>query len=162
MEVEIRPVSPAEYEAAGRLVVAAYAALPGGHSDDEYDAELAAVARRAIEAEVLVALEPELVGCVTLVPDADSPWAELLEEGEAGIRMLAVDPASWGRGIGRLLIEACIARARRLGRRAVVLHSTPWMEAAHHLYVTSGFERLPERDWLPVPDVPLLAFRRPL
>ena len=39
------------------------------------------------------------------------------------------------------------------------LHSTPWMEAAHRLYGSMGFVRVPERDWLPVPDVPLLAFR---
>jgi hypothetical protein len=33
------------------------------------------------------------------------------------------------------------------------------MEAAHHLYESAGFVRLPERDWLPVPEVPLMAFR---
>ncbi len=38
------------------------------------------------------------VGCVTFVPDASSPWAELLESSEAGIRMLAVDPQAQRRG----------------------------------------------------------------
>jgi hypothetical protein len=33
------------------------------------------------------------------------------------------------------------------------------MRSAHHLYERLGFERVPERDWVPVPDVPLLAFR---
>jgi hypothetical protein len=32
------------------------------------------------------------------------------------------------------------------------------MEAAHHLYGSAGFVRLPERDWFPVPEVPLMAF----
>lgn len=159
MGLSIRSVRPGEYEEAGRVVVEAYEALPGAHLDEVYAAELCDVARRAIEAEVYVAVRRELVGCVTLVPDASSPWAELLEEGEAGIRMLAVRPAEWGRGIGRSLLDFSIARARHLGKEALLLHSTPWMEAAHHLYATAGFEREERRDWLPVPEVPLLAFR---
>jgi len=158
--VEVRLVRPDEHGAAGALVVAAYRALPGAHLTGGYEQELADVARRAEEAEVLVAAEEStLVGCVTYVPDASSPWAEQLLEGEAAIRMLAVDPALQGRGAGRLLLEASIDRARRSGRRALFLHSTPWMAAAHHLYERAGFVRVPGRDWYPVPEVPLLAFR---
>ena len=97
--VEIRQVRTEEYQSAGRLVVAAYRALPSAHLSDDYAAELADVVRRAAEAEVLVAVEDEVVGCVTFVPDGSSPWAELLEEGEAGIRMLAVLPSAQGRGV---------------------------------------------------------------
>jgi ribosomal protein S18 acetylase RimI-like enzyme len=158
--VEIRTVTPDDYEDAGRVVVEAYRALPGRHLSADYAAELAAVERRAAEAEVLVATAGgSVVGCVTLVPDASSPWAELLEEGDAGIRMLAVSPAAQGGGVGRLLVEACVSRARQLGCRSVVLHTTPWMPAARHLYETLGFERLPARDWTPVPEVPLVAYR---
>jgi ribosomal protein S18 acetylase RimI-like enzyme len=125
-----------------------------------YEKELADVARRATEAEVLVAVDGDaLVGCVTFVPDSANPWAEELDDGEASIRMLAVDPAVQGRGAGRALLDACIQRASGLGRSALFLHSTPWMSAAHRLYQQAGFVRVPERDWLPVPDVPLLAFR---
>lgn len=148
-----------EHAAAGALVVAAYRALPGAHLTEGYAAELADVARRSREAEVLVAVTGEILGCVTLVPDAGSPWAELLEHGEAGIRMLAVLPAAQRGGVGRALVEACVARARQLGRNALLLHTTPWMTAAHRLYERAGFERLPERDWTPVPEVPLMAYR---
>lgn len=157
--MEIRPVRPEEYEAAGQLVVAAYAALPGAHLSQEYAAELSAVERRSKEAEVLVAVSDGMLGCVTLVPDAHSPWAELLVEDEAGIRMLGVLPAAQGQGVGRTLVKACIGRARALPRSALLLHSTPWMEAAHHLYESLGFVRFPARDWTPVPEVPLLAYR---
>ncbi len=159
--VTIRPVRPGEHEGAGALVVAAYAALPGGHSSPDYERELADVARRSKEAEVLVAVDPDdtLLGCVTFVPDTTSPWAELVEEGESAIRMLAVDPASQGRGIGRQLLRICIDRARERGSVGLFLHSTPWMAAAHHLYEQAGFVRVPERDWRPVPDVPLMAYR---
>jgi ribosomal protein S18 acetylase RimI-like enzyme len=160
--VEVREVRADEYEQAGTVVVAAYRALPGAHMSDDYARELADVERRASEAEVLVAVDDRLVGCVTFVPDATSPWAELIEDGEAAIRMLAVDPSAQGRGVGRALLGACLDRARRLGRAAVFLHSAPWMQAAHHLYAAAGFVRVPARDWAPRPEVPLLAFRREL
>ena len=157
--MEVREVRPAEYQEAGAIVVAAYRALPGAHVSDGYAAQLADVARRAAQAEVLVATEDRLLGSVTFVPDATSPWAEMLEPNESAIRMLGVDPSAQGHGVGRALLEACVDRARGLDREALFLHSTPWMEAAHHLYELAGFVRVPDRDWLPVPDVPLLAFR---
>lgn len=157
---EVRLVHADEYAAAGALVVSAYEALPGAHLSGGYAAELADVARRAREAEVLVALaDGELVGCATYVPDRSSPWAELLEGDEAGLRMVAVLPSVQRRGVGRVLVEACVARARSGARSAVLLHTTPWMVAAHRLYECAGFARFPERDWTPEPDVPLLAYR---
>jgi GNAT superfamily N-acetyltransferase len=159
-EVEVRPVQPDEYRQAGALVVAAYRALPGGHLSSGYERELRDVPRRADEAEVLVAADGGgLLGCVTFVPDAANPWAEQLQADEASIRMLAVDPAVQRQGAGRALLEASILRAQNLGRGGLFLHSTPWMEPAHRLYGRAGFVRAPERDWLPVPDVALLAFR---
>jgi ribosomal protein S18 acetylase RimI-like enzyme len=158
--VEVREVRPEEYERAGRVVVDAYLALPGQHMSGGYEVELADVARRAVEAEVLVAVDAgQLLGCVTYVPDSSSPWAESLGDGEAGIRMLATNPAGQGRGVGSRLLDECIQRATSRGCDGLFLHSTPWMESAHRLYERAGFERVPERDWLPVPDVPLLAFR---
>jgi ribosomal protein S18 acetylase RimI-like enzyme len=141
------------------VVLAAYQALPGDHMSGGYARELVDVGRRAVEAEVLVAVDEALLGCVTFVPDDRSPWAEQLAADESAIRMLAVDPAAQRRGVGRALLDACIRRARQLGRSAVFLHSTPWMVAAHGLYLQAGFVRLPDRDWTPVPNVPLWAFR---
>jgi ribosomal protein S18 acetylase RimI-like enzyme len=156
--VLIRDVRPDEYARAGQIVVAAYAALPGEHLTGGYAAELADVVHRSIDAEVLVAIDEELIGCVTFVPDSSSPWAEALGPGEAAIRMLGVDPRAQGRGVGGSLVEACIGQARQLGRSGLFLHSTPWMTAAHRIYERAGFRRVPDRDWLPVPEVPLLAF----
>lgn len=157
--MDIRPVTPGEYEEAGQVIVEAYRALPGGHMTEDYAAELSDVARRAVEAEVLVAVDGAVVGSVTLVPDESSPWAEMLEPGEAGIRMLAVHPAAQGRGIGRALLGACIERAAELGRTGLFLHTTPWMVTAAGMYERAGFRRQPGRDWVPVPEVPLIAYR---
>ena len=156
--MQVRPVNPDEYGVAGSLIVSAYEALPGGHLDGGYAELLRDVARRALEAEVLVATGPGVIGCVTFVPDATSPWAEGLRPGESGIRMLAVHPVAQGRGAGKALVAACVDRARRLGRNGVFLSSTPWMQVAHRLYEKAGFVRVPERDWVPVPGVTLLAF----
>lgn len=162
--MHIRPVRPDEYHQAGQVVVAAYTALVEGHLSDGYASELADVARRAAGAEVLVAVDDEgaVVGCVTFVPDRSSPWAELVDDGEAAIRMLGVDPGAQGRGVGRALVDACLGRARQLDRQAVLLHTTPWMPAAHRLYARLGFVRVPDRDWNPTPTIALMAFRLPL
>jgi ribosomal protein S18 acetylase RimI-like enzyme len=125
-----------------------------------YAAELADVSGRMRQSEVLVAVgDGEVMGCVTFVPDGESPLAEGLEDGECQIRMMAVTSEARGRGVGRLLLDACVDRARELGRRALFLHSTPTMTAAHRLYLRNGFVRVPERDWVPEPDLTLIAFR---
>jgi len=161
--MEVREVRDDEAEAAGELVLDAYRAIEGGPPLEEggYDEELRAVARRARDAVVLVAVQSgELVGCVTYVPDEHSPLAEDLHPGEAGIRMLAVSPKWQRHGVGRGLVEACVQRAHASGKARLFLHSGAWMTAAHALYSGLGFTRVPERDWTPLPGIPLLAFAR--
>jgi ribosomal protein S18 acetylase RimI-like enzyme len=158
-EIEIRRVRPDEAEAAGQLVEAVYRRLDGLVMEPDYARELADVAGRMDAGVVLVALvDGRLVGCVTYVPDASSPLAEDLRDGEAGVRMLAVHPAAQRRGIGRALTIACIERARAAGRRGVFLHSDRQMPAAHALYRSLGFRAVPDRDWSPPPAYELRAF----
>lgn len=157
--VAIRPVRPEEAGLLGAIIVEAYRELPGAPSEPEYEAELRDVATRAATSTVLVAvLDSALVGGVTYVSGPEDPYAEMVGDGEAAIRMLAVDPGAQGMGIGRALVEECIARARASGRRRVVLHTTPWMTTAQRLYDGLGFRRVPEMDWHPLPEVPLLGY----
>ncbi len=58
--------------------------------------------------------------------------------------MLSVDPEHRGRGLGRLLSEECMARARRDGAGKVALHTGEQMVAARRLYGKMGFEVLRE------------------
>ncbi|KXK62954.1 acetyltransferase [Micromonospora rosaria] len=163
--VRVRVAEPAEYPAVARLTIAAYEAdgqLKGGNG---YETVLADVATRAATGEVLVAVDEAddvLLGTVTfLLPG--TPFAEVCGPGEAEFRMLAVDPAAQGRGVGVALVEACVTRARELGSSAVVICVRAGMAApAQRLYRRTGFVRLPERDWSPLPDVDLLALRLPL
>ncbi|HEV8310270.1 MAG TPA: GNAT family N-acetyltransferase, partial [Methylomirabilota bacterium] len=52
---------------------------------------------------------------------------------------LYVDRTCRGRGIGRRLLEALIARARTLGYHKLVLSAFPWNEAGTTVYRRAGF-----------------------
>ena len=119
MTVEVREVRPEEYAALGDVSVAAYLTV-GEDGHDGYLDFVRDVATRARICPVFVAVDDAgtVLGGVTYVPGPGTPYSESEEEGEAGFRMLAVDPAAQGRGVGRALVEACIARARADGRRA--------------------------------------------
>ena len=64
-----------------------------------------------------------------------------------GIRLLAVDNAARGKGVGKALTQFCIERARELGKARIVLHTTRVMQAAWTLYERLGFVRFPEIDF---------------
>jgi ribosomal protein S18 acetylase RimI-like enzyme len=156
--VRIRQARPEEYDTVGELIVRVY--LDGGFiaPDSPYLPELRDVADRVTATEVLVAVDDAgaVLGSVTFCPPG-SPYAEITDEGEAEFRMLVVDPAARGRGLGEALVRACIERARALGSPRLRLSTLPLMTAAHRLYERLGFVRTPERDWSP-PTVRLLSY----
>ena len=162
-EVGIRVAREHEIDAVGRLTVAAYAADGRITADHPYATHLADAGARLRDAVLLVATSPggELVGTVTLVPP-ESSIAEMCRPSEMEVRMLAVAPASRGRGVGEALARACIEVARERGCERVILSSGTWMTVAHRLYERLGFVRVPERDWSPRVDVSLLAYELPL
>jgi GNAT superfamily N-acetyltransferase len=155
--LEIRPAVSAEFPAIGDLCVAAYAPFLAGNG--HYAGVLRDVARRAAEAEVLVAGEPngDVLGTVTFVPNG-GPLGEIAGPGETEFRMLAVDPAVQGRGVGAALLRRVLDNSRRLGKEGVVCSTLPGMRRAHRSYKRLGFRRVPERDWSPEEGVELLAF----
>jgi GNAT superfamily N-acetyltransferase len=55
------------------------------------------------------------------------------------IRMLVVDPAFRGKGLGRALSTECIARAKRDGSPVIALHTSPIMTVALPMYLKMGF-----------------------
>jgi ribosomal protein S18 acetylase RimI-like enzyme len=149
--VSVREARLQEHAAAGRLLVDVYAALPGFPGPDEqpaYYAMLADVGELAARpgTRLLVAAAPDgsLAGVVVYVGDLAhyGSAASLASRQEgAGIRLLAVDPAQRGAGLGRRLTVACIERARAEGKREVLLHTTRAMPAAWALYERMGFVR---------------------
>jgi len=149
---------PREYEEIGRLLVAAYARLPGMPGADEqpdYYRMLGDVAARARNPALTVYAaraddDGRVVGSVDFIADMAAYGATDAVRGlddAAGVRLLAVDDAWRGRGIGARLTRFCIERARDRGRRRVVLHTTRAMQAAWALYARLGFRRLPAIDF---------------
>lgn len=159
-EFSIRPATPADYDAIGRLCVAAYVDAGFVPAASDYAPVLADSATRAREATLLAAVDAvgTIIGTVTFCRPGSS-YAELPQPGEAEFRMLAVSSEARGRGIGEALVRECLGRARAHGDDAIVLSTQTAMRAAHRIYERLGFVRVPERDWYPVPHVRLLCYR---
>ena len=146
--ITIREARADEYDRIADLTIVAYRATGDAKAAD-YEHELRSVAERAASCPILVAVDAggRVVGSVTYVGGPGSPFAELERDGEAGFRMLAVAPEAQGRGVGRALAEAVVARARAEGRSGIAIYTRPSMTTAHALYGSIGFVRDPPRDW---------------
>jgi ribosomal protein S18 acetylase RimI-like enzyme len=99
------------------------------------DAVRAMLAHDAVTQFVARRDDGSIVGVSTLatfpIPTATRGWVE----------DVIVDEASNNQGIGRLLLDAMVERARELGCKTVDLTSRPSREAANHLYRKAGFDQ---------------------
>src|SRR4051812_42511297 len=79
----------------------------------------------------------ERVGCVFLVKDSKHT---------AKLRLLLVEPRARGTGLGRRLVEECIAFARIKGYKKLVLWTHAHLSAARAIYRKTGFKKLPRTE----------------
>jgi GNAT superfamily N-acetyltransferase len=153
----IRPVRADEYDALGKLLVTAYAALPGmpqAEDQPEYYAMLANVGARAARPALTVFVATDaagqLLGSIDFIEDMrhyGSGGTASTVTNAAGVRLLAVDNAFRGHGAGKALTAFCIERARTLGKARLVLHTTRAMQTAWAMYERLGFLRFPDIDF---------------
>jgi len=80
--------------------------------------------------------EGERLGCVFLVKGS--------AEGEARLRLLLVEPSARGLGLGKRLVEECVAFARAAGYRKISLWTNSVLGAARHIYREQGFKLIRE------------------
>lgn len=153
----IGPVLPHEWTEEADLIERAFAAGPYGHLPK--DAERRAFERdtggRAASGAVLVARRDGRVIGSASVLRAATPYARVAAPGEAEVRLLAVDPAAQGAGLGAALTRASLETALGWGAEALVLDTGARNVRAQGLYERLGFERVPERDH----DDDALAYR---
>ena len=73
----------------------------------------------------------EVIGSVFLVKKSKSV---------AKLRLLLVEPSARGLGLGKRLVEECVAFALRVGYRKIVLWTQSELLAARHIYQRAGFK----------------------
>ena len=163
MPVVLRETRPDELDLVGDTMVAAYEEFMPPDRPEEWRAyrdEIRDVRRRLGVATLVVAEDAgHILGAVTYYPDASKEPNGGWPPSWAAFRLLAVHPDARGRGIGRLLTEECLRRAREAGRAAVGLHTTHLMTVARAMYQRMGFVRVPAHDFFPVPQFRVMAYR---
>lgn len=167
-EYLVRNAVASEYGHIGKLMVAVYAQLDGFPKPEEqpdYYKMLANVGEltNRPQVELLVAVSPEgkIAGAVVYFGDMrhyGSGGAATLETDAVGFRLLAVDTAVRGKGIGKLLTKACINKAKESGRAKMVIHTTMAMKVAWKMYESFGFRRAEDLDFMQG-SLPVFGFR---
>ncbi|MCP3384157.1 GNAT family N-acetyltransferase [Bradyrhizobium sp. CCGUVB4N] len=127
-------------EAIIRVALAAFAEFEQHYSDwPLFNTHVAKMPTLARTGEIILAEhDGQIVGAVAYVgPKAPKP--AFFEPAWPIIRMLVVDPAARGKGIGRRLTEECLRRAERDQASVIALHTTPIMTVALPMYQRMGF-----------------------
>jgi putative acetyltransferase len=125
------------------------ASLPFALDFQDFDRELA---------QLPGAYAPPL-GALLLVRGAGCVGLRPLDETTCEMKRLYVRPSARGAGVGRLLAEAAVAEARRLGYACMRLDTVPGMETAQALYTQMGFREIAPYRANPIPGVRFLELQ---
>lgn len=83
-------------------------------------------------------VDGERVGCVFVVRNAEDPTS-------AQLRCLLVDPKARGLGIGKRLVDECVAFAQSAGYARMLLWTNDILVSARHIYQAAGFTLVSEK-----------------
>ena len=165
--VVVRRARPDERDAIRELTLSAYgqyatvmepSAWHGLHDAIESALNVGRGAERIVAAQ-----DRALVGSVMLFSAATDAYGELGPRvRRPEIRVLAVAPRARRLGVGQLLVQECMRRARDAGADAIGLHTSRSMGDAIRLYEKLGFTRDPGFDIQVEGAEPIHAYRRSL
>ena len=145
--VTLRNATPRDGEAINRLCVEAYAefrTIIGESNWQQLSKTLSGTSRLISEGQLIVAEdEAGPVGVVLYhsYSHSDNAGGSV---NSASMRTLAVSPANRGRGIGRMLTQQCIDRARNEGAEEITLTTAEIMTVARPMYERMGFVKQKE------------------
>lgn len=114
--------------------------------DDRFEGLVARIVAEFVEtrddarqAFWIAELDGERVGSIacTRGPDADT----------AKLRLLLLEPAARGHGVGKRLVTECVSFAKAHGYRAMELSTVSILAAARSIYRAAGFELAGEEDF---------------
>jgi GNAT superfamily N-acetyltransferase len=139
-EIAIRDYANADAEHLNRIAVSAFGQFRDHYADwPAMCAGLSKTSELSATGEVIVAeFQDQLAGAVAYF-GPNSPKAPFFDPQWPVIRMLVVDPAFRGKGLGYALSTECIARAKRDGAPLIALHTSPIMTVALPMYLRMGF-----------------------
>ena len=103
--------------------------------------------------ELLVAVSSEgkIGGAVVYFSDMKfygSGGTATKEKNASGFRLLAVNPSTRGQGLGKLLTNKCVQKARNWKHQQVIIHTTKAMQVAWKMYENIGFKRSEDLDFM--------------
>jgi GNAT superfamily N-acetyltransferase len=159
--ITIRDYESADEQGLNRIAVSAF-----GQFRDHYHDWPAMRARVSKASElnaggegIVAEFQNQIAGAVSYFgPNIQK--APFFDQGWPIMRMLVVDPAFRGKGLGHALSTQCIARAKRDGSRVIALHTSPIMTIALPMYLRMGFVRA--YDAPPIFGVPYAVYTKAL
>ena len=156
-EFRIRNAKSSEFDYLGNLMGKVYSQLDGFANitdQPEYYKMLLNIGKLTekdnTELIIVESQKGKIVGAVLYFSDMKnygSGGTATQIKNTSGFRLLAVDPNQRGRGLGKILINECINRAKKLGQKQIVIHSTKSMKIARAMYKKIGFVRYKDIDF---------------
>jgi ribosomal protein S18 acetylase RimI-like enzyme len=141
MSYTLRDFKPSDADAVNQLALLAFEQFRGEYSDwQAFSRNIGSMSSLSDAGELIVVTDQEIIVGAVVYVGPHKPKREFFLAEWPILRMLVVNPAHRGHGIGRLLTDECISRAKRDGSKVVALHTSRIMEVALSMYLRMGFE----------------------
>jgi len=158
IKYNIREALSHEHESLGQIMVKVYSQLDGFPSPEEqpqYYHKLANIGdlTKKPSTKIIVAISPEeqIMGGLVYFSDMKyygSGGTATSQPHACGFRLLAVDAAARGLGIGKALTQYCLDLAKEENQKEMIIHSTKSMQVAWKMYEKIGFIRSEDLDFM--------------